>query len=78
MGAVLFGFIWTTYYTEAPYKIFAEVCLLGLGAYLGKRIAQKANLFGGNNGKENTEDSPDSGDTTDFTLDGGEFKSLYK
>lgn len=36
-----FGFVWTSFYADAPFTAFMEGLVIGLGAVLGKRLWQK-------------------------------------
>ena len=38
-----FGFVWTSFYKDAPFTAFMEGLVIGLGAVLGKRLWQKWN-----------------------------------
>jgi hypothetical protein len=55
---ITFGFIWTTYNPNAPYSIFTEGLTVGFIAFLGKRLAQKSKLFGGETTSENGDANP--------------------
>jgi len=35
------GFIWTTFYPDAPYALYMEGLIIALGLITGKRLAQK-------------------------------------
>lgn len=48
VAALLFGFIWTTYQPEAPYKIFSEILWLSFSVYITKRVVQRARMFTNN------------------------------
>ena len=39
------GFIWATFFTDAPYTTFASTLGLVFGAYTGKRLLQKMESF---------------------------------
>ena len=39
------GFIWATFFTDAPYVTFAGTLGLVFGAYAGKRLLQKKEGF---------------------------------
>jgi len=39
------GFIWASFFTEAPYTTFAGTLGLVFGAYAGKRLLQKKEDF---------------------------------
>ncbi len=36
-----FGFIWSSFYKEAPFTIYMEGLVIALGLITGKRLAQK-------------------------------------
>ena len=46
-GVNLFGFVWTSFYPNAPYEIFSWVIFATTIGYITKRIAQKSKMFGG-------------------------------
>ena len=48
-GTLLSGFIWTTFFKDAPYSVLATWSCAGLGIYVGKRLAQKYKTFNGQN-----------------------------
>jgi dolichol kinase len=39
------GFIWATFFPNAPFQVFATALTAGLGAVIGKRLFQKHNKF---------------------------------
>ncbi len=42
------GFLWTTFNPTAPYVTLAEFLTIGVTAYLGKRLLQRASKYGTN------------------------------
>jgi hypothetical protein len=47
LASLLCGMVFTTYFTAAPYGVFAPTVGVIFGAYLTKRLAQRSPTFGG-------------------------------
>ena len=44
---MLAGFVFSTFFTAAPYLAFAVQLTIGFGAYVGKRLLQKKGEYNG-------------------------------
>lgn len=47
IGILFIGFIWTTFFPNAPYETLTPALVVTFGAVAGKRLAQKAKWANG-------------------------------
>ncbi len=48
LAALVFGFVWNTFYPAAPYGVLAPSVVGLAGGYWAKRTIQKQEKYGGN------------------------------
>lgn len=62
VAAMVSGFVFATIFPAAPYEIYAWAVTAGVGAYWGKRLAQKSTKFGANGSTNGVDPAQPIGD----------------